>query len=225
MLVYKVVKIPQVERKRMSITQAQKPAFAFDIHKVLLNPDIWGMIRVLAAKKYSCLLMLIDPRFWFHIFYNGAIPERTVNGLVKTYHSLGVTKELLINVLAMQKPNLALISTLEKLHAHGYKLYVASNIWEKLFEATKDKFSFLQFVFAGYFIVSQKHNFIEKPNIHYFEQLKMLITAQNGDVPIVFVDDHRRNTQAAQKVGFKTITFSSNHQLFSDLKKMGIYVA
>jgi len=61
---------------------------------------------------------------------------------------------------------------------------------------------------------------IRKPNLKIYKLLlsKLKIPAKN----CLFIDNQKWNIEPAKKLGFQTILFKNNKQLFEQLSKLGI---
>lgn len=99
----------------------------------------------------------------------------------------------------------------------NYRLYALTNWSGELFHHALERFDFLQY-FEG-ILVSGDEN-IKKPDLRIYNLIleRYAIEAETA----VFIDDNKRNIEAAKEVNLKTIHFQSPEQLKADLKKLGI---
>lgn len=111
------------------------------------------------------------------------------------------------------------IALIPKLKENGYKLYIISNYVKEAIEEMKRRHNFFDY-FEG-LIVSCYVNFI-KPELDIYNFLlkKYKLNAEQ----CLFIDDSKENTNAAEIIGIKTITYTSNHQLLDELDKCQIRI-
>lgn len=194
--------------------------FAVDLHKVLIMPDYKSMLALLSTHKYL-FLSLFDPRVWYHIIKEGAIPEKIIDAIHKRYHTKGIHKDFLITILNCQHLNVPTVEVFQKLKAQGYEIYLASNIWPDLFQDLMQKFPTLKNLFNGCYIPSKENNYIEKPDHRYFENFKTYLATQaHRRKDIIFVDNSRANIRAAQHERFITILYKDTATLIKNLKQL-----
>lgn len=109
------------------------------------------------------------------------------------------------------------IEILKEVKQKGYKTYVLSNYHSKAFERVSKENSFFE-LFDG-MVVSSKVKHL-KPDSKIF----YCLMDSYGIVPeeTLFIDDTVENTEAAIKLGFNAINFSSPLQLLDELMKYNI---
>ncbi len=127
------------------------------------------------------------------------------------------------------QPNQPVIDIIMQLHASGYAHYVASNIGPRALEALRDKISCSYH--NGLFNILDKGlivNYGKKPMTHctfgnatyhltpfykpqeqFFIELKRLFGADPRQIP-VFIDDSKKNIQAAVRQGFVGIWYDTS---------------
>jgi len=111
------------------------------------------------------------------------------------------------------------VKILHELKSNGYKTYILSNFIIEAFEYVKDKYDFLS-LFDGKIISGNVK--VIKPE---FEIYQKLIDKYNL-IPeeCIFIDDVRAFLSRAKKLNMKTILFSQNTDLRSELKKFNVNV-
>ena len=111
------------------------------------------------------------------------------------------------------------IALIPKLKEKGYKLYIVSNYVKEAIEEMKRRHSFLDY-FDG-MIISCYVNYI-KPELDIYNSLLKKYKLKANQC--LFIDDSKENTNAAEIIGIKTITYTSNHQLLNELDKHQIKI-
>lgn len=103
----------------------------------------------------------------------------------------------------------------EELKSQGFHLYIISNYGEYLFEQTKDKMKFLEYMDGVIFSYQCKKI---KPNLEIYEELlkKYHLNADES----VFIDDCLENVEAAENVGYHGIQFLDYEQAKVELENM-----
>lgn len=109
------------------------------------------------------------------------------------------------------------IKIVYELKSKGYKLYLLSNYHTQAFDWIYENYDFFK-LFDG-MIVSAKVKCL-KPSPDIFKKLAK--TYQILPEESVFIDDTLINIDAAEKLGFKALHFTSPDQLFEDLRLIDI---
>jgi FMN phosphatase YigB (HAD superfamily) len=111
------------------------------------------------------------------------------------------------------------VQVLEDLNKKGYDCFYLSNFIEEAYEFVSNKFEFFSFFKGG--IISALVKMI-KPEQQIY--LALLQKYQLDPKKCVFIDDIVCFLRPAQKMGFKTIHYSSNCDLRERLKQLGIKI-
>ncbi len=196
--------------------------FAFDIHKVVMRPDISKMVKLAFSKlKWGILPIFFEPILWYYIFSEGASPERVINKIAQKYKNKGVTKEFLIKFLNSQIVDQSMINLILKLKKDGYKVYAASNIWSELLDDLKKEKPIFNDLFDGIYHPT-KGNPYEKPEKHYYQNLKKYLKDHGEQSKkIIFIDDRYENVSAAIEEGLIGIRFKNSSNLVKNLNSLG----
>lgn len=107
----------------------------------------------------------------------------------------------------------------QRLHAHGFNIYCATNIGSIFFQDLQQKFPQIfnnNFVKHGMTVDYSASDIIAKPDPRYFEQLKAKLNP-NGDKRIIFIDNTLGHVIEARKAGLIGIHFHNVEQLKRDL--------
>lgn len=104
---------------------------------------------------------------------------------------------------------------IQSLKEKGYQVYILSNYGETTFAEARRTFSFLQYPDGMVISYEIKH---VKPEREIYEEL----IKRYHIVPeqTVFIDDLTVNIEAAQKMGFQTILFTSKEEVERQLENM-----
>ena len=115
------------------------------------------------------------------------------------------------------EPLTGTIEIVRKLKGAGYLVYGLSNWSAETFPITRRKHDFFD-LFDG-FIISGEVNLV-KPDPAIFNLLLQRIGGEAHEC--LLIDDAPANVEAAQKLGFQTILFTSPDQLQIELQKFNI---
>ena len=124
-------------------------------------------------------------------------------------------KKVFYDFYSANLPVIKLIRRLKK----NYKIALLSNISKAWFELEKKRFN-LNELFD--FIVTSFEEKIAKPHKRIYEALINKSGFKSQE--IVFIDDRKKNLEAAKQFGMKTILFKSFEELVKELKEFGIKV-
>ena len=111
------------------------------------------------------------------------------------------------------------VQVLEDLNKKGYDCFYLSNFIEEAYEFVSNKFEFFSFFKGG--IISALVKMIKPEQQIYLALLKKY---RLDPKKCVFIDDIVGFLRPAQKMGFKTIHYSSNCDLRESLKQLGIKI-
>jgi 2-haloacid dehalogenase len=105
------------------------------------------------------------------------------------------------------------VAILAELRDAGYPLYVLSNWAAETFARVRGKYAFLDWF--DELIISAEVGLI-KPDPAIFAYLLERVGLPAEEC--LFIDDHATNTEAAEKLGFQTVLFSTPEDLERDLQ-------
>jgi 2-haloacid dehalogenase len=112
------------------------------------------------------------------------------------------------------------VSVLQALKAAGLRCYALSNMEPEAFAIRSARFPFMKW-FDGQVISGIEG--VAKPDSRIFE---LLLTRYDLDpVATVFVDDSKRNVEAARDLGFSVVHYTTAQQLKRELRALGLQSA
>jgi 2-haloacid dehalogenase len=117
----------------------------------------------------------------------------------------------------MRGPIDGTVEVLEVLCANNVPVYALTNWSAETFPLARERFGFLD-LFKG--IVVSGEEGLRKPDAAIFELLCERFDLEAEDT--LFIDDHRPNVEAAEKLGFHTVLFSGPSQLRGRLTGWGL---
>lgn len=200
----------------------------FDLHDVVLKPD--------KAERFK--IAMKNPAGTLGLAFGLAARKGAANGeeYALRLKKKGRTKEaeLVRKFSAAYKVDTDVFDILKTLKTKGYRVCMASNIGTQNLndllnpflskkgkkQATRVKVrealeSFDDLIFVDY----ESQNVITKPSHDYF---KIVQDSCGHDKHVIFVDDNKKNVDAANACGLDGIRFTSAKQLKRDLEKRRI---
>lgn len=117
----------------------------------------------------------------------------------------------------MVRPMPASIELLHELHEREVPLYALSNWNAETFDVARNMFPFLD-LFRRLFISGKVG--LMKPDPKFYGLLLRELELQPAE--IMFVDDHPSNVEAARRIGFQAVQFSSPRDLREELVRLGL---
>lgn len=198
-------------------------AIAFDIDDVILERS-YSIPALLWKHKVELLKSILDfslVRDLFYLFRKTA-PLGAYIVLLEKRHSrlVGLARDLALT-RTLNPKTACIITELLKL---GYNLHIATNeVWE-VFSLHAERFPIFQrfstYTFADY---ARFPEFTQKPDRSYFERLRARILDHAPQAKhLIFIDDRARNVNAARKLGFIGIVFTTADALERQLVAMNI---
>ena len=109
------------------------------------------------------------------------------------------------------------IPLLKALKEAGFQLYYLSNYSKKAYDECGESLSFMPFMDGG-LVSFQAHK--TKPDPEMFTMFLEWYGLDAGEC--IFIDDTAENVEAAIKLGFTGIVFTSYRQLAADLSRFGV---
>ena len=109
------------------------------------------------------------------------------------------------------------VDILERLDREGYELHALTNWSAETFPIARERYDFLK-RFRSILVSGEER--LVKPDPAIF---KLMLERINHPADhCLFIDDSKKNIEAAAKIGFDTVHFQAAEQLGSELKKRGI---
>lgn len=195
----------------------------FDLGNVLLNfkPEIF-LLKYTKDEQYihNFISKVIRNKIWFNLDRGTISLEKAKEEFIKKYpedNSFLITFfEHWIEMLTPIKEN---VKILYDLKANGYNTYILSNFIEEAFEIIKKRYKFFS-LFDGQIISGQEK--VIKPELEIYQKLidKYKLIPEE----CVFIDDIRSFLFRARKLNMKTILFTPNTDLRTELRNLNINV-
>ena len=198
--------------------------FVFDIHGVFLHFSYTQIMAMLwhFPHKMKFFLFGCNPWVWYlalKTYWKYPSGEGFFMNMAKQFSWLYTYQSEIIQLMNCQKPIPATMKIIQKLHKKGYQLDILSNIGEKTFADLQKRYKTLFSYFSHIRIIKAKEDYICKPNKKRFmPYLRKPDSLRN----IIFIDNSKENSNAAQAYGLVTIRYRSAYQLNCSLKKMKI---
>lgn len=204
----------------------------WDVHEVLFTRNIfhWAYLFLCYPKKWRVIcsidlhILSLFFRYGLHVLRIKRAElssEELINYALK--HNKFELAEVSIRIGCDYAPIPGMLQLIQRLHARGYQLHIASNLGHAVYET----FRTLYPEFFCYFSTVQiaywdGPHLIKKPNTLFF---KHYITTHNIDpATVLFIDDKQYNIDAASTLGIAGIRYTHFKTLLTDLKKYNIFV-
>ena len=111
------------------------------------------------------------------------------------------------------------IPLVQSLKEAGFHVFFLSNYSKKAYDECGESLAFMPYMDGG--LVSFKAR-MTKPDPKMYQMFLEKYGLRAGDC--VFVDDTAENVEAAKKIGFRGIVFTSYDELLLELKKLGVKI-
>jgi len=204
-----------------------------DIHEVMLQKFIGPMLKAAAyfPKKYEMIKGV--SRELLAAMYQLRNQKNVTGELfarVALQHNNKALAEFIIMLASIQFPIEGTVETIKELKARGFKLYIASNIgpisFAKLQETKPELFNSDIFELEFSQIANyEPGKMVCKPDPLFFEELKAKVRqhqrslGNNKELNMLFIDDSKKNIDAAVKSGLHVVHFKNPVQLKESLKQ------
>ena len=195
----------------------------FDLGNVLLNfkPETF-LLRYTKDEQYiqNFISKVIRNKIWFRLDRGTISLENAKEEFIKKYsedNSFIIT--FFEHWMEMLTPIQENVKVLCDLKANGYNTYILSNFIEETFEIMEIKYNFFS-LFNGKIISGQEK--VIKPEIEIYQKLidKYNLVPEE----CVFIDDIRSFLSRARKLKMKTIWFSTDTDLRTELRKLDVNI-
>ncbi|MEE9377137.1 MAG: HAD family phosphatase [Candidatus Lokiarchaeia archaeon] len=195
----------------------------FDLGNVLLNfkPETF-LLRYTKDEQYiqNFISKVIRNKIWFRLDRGTISLENAKEEFIRMYpedsNFLITFFEHWMEMLTPIQENVKILCDLK---TNGYKTYILSNYIEEAFEITEKKYDFFS-LFNGKIISGQEK--VIKPEIEIYQKLidKYNLVPEE----CVFIDDIRSFLFRARKLKMKTILYTPDTDLRTELRKLDISV-
>lgn len=173
------------------------------------------MVRALMRFPYKAqaLSLICNPFLWRNlsrIRQTTNVGDEVYELLVEKHPKLALFAEHLLALENEQMPDFTMLEVIHTLKQQGVKVYVLSNIGEKMYGALSAKYPEVFTLFDGIFIPTKALDYCQKPRLCFYEKfLEHVKNEGNERKHVLFVDDKRVNVEAAALCGISSILFSS----------------
>ena len=160
----------------------------------------------------------MDSQFWNEFDRGQLTDEQMLAGFIRNDPSVEKEiRQIFANLHGILTKADYAIPWIRELKEKGYQVLVLSNLSDKVARENPDALDFLEYVDGG--ILSYRDGVI-KPDPAIYR----LLIDRYGLKPeeCVFLDDIRKNLDAAKKFGIHTILFQNVDQAKEELKKLGV---
>lgn len=190
--------------KKLHITP-QNALFAFDLHGTILKANKLEIFKILIHD----LPKLPFSIFVKILFWDLALKLSTGTFMIKQAliilnnenpKAANTIEHMAVKIMKAYTLTPHIKELLRELTHNGYKLYIASSIWQEGFDELIKKYPELKELFSGAYISCENNNYIHKPEqIYYAEFNEYLKQHHEEHEHILFFDDKYTNIQAIPK--------------------------
>lgn len=200
-------------------------AIVFDLHDVLFLRDYKKMLLILFATPGKCklLITIFNPYFLYDLlclYRKTRVTEQYIITLGTKYPALAHHIQRGIAITNALIPCKELFNLVQQLKHHGYSLYIFSNIGMNTYELLMKEYSSFFTMFDGIHYTHAHNNWVQKPlplayNL-FVERFKL------DPASLIFIDDSKKNSNAAQQYGITSIHYTSADTLKHAFLNLGI---
>ena len=184
----------------------------FDLGRVLLNfePLEYTYKKISDKQKaYKIYQEIFKSNEWI-MLDRGSITEKDAVDRIceRNPEDSKLIREVMNNWYEILTPMEDVVDILKELKLQGYKIYFLSNFHLLAFENISRKYEFFKNFDGG--VVSYKENLLKPENEIYNK-----LSSRYGINPSesIFIDDTKENIISAEKLGFRTVLFTSSIDL------------
>jgi 2-haloacid dehalogenase len=194
----------------------------FDLGNVLVSWDPANLYRKIFtdSQEMNFFLANIGTMEWHTLQDGGRSPQEGTADLVQQYpqHEEAIRAFYTRWKEMFNGPIEGSVQVLKELKEKGYPVYALSNWNRELYEQTVDDFPFLDW-FDGKIISSDEE--MKKPDEAIFQLLfeRFSINPKTA----IFIDDNKANTETAERLGLRSILFTSPEALRNELQTLQIF--
>ncbi len=211
----------------LEVVTPETTVIAFDLHNVVFKKQtrkiVMQGLRLLPKGTWRYTL---SPRLWYRFYKlrsQSAVAEDIFEKMSQQYPGLARFRGDFIRMTNHQKPIALVMHMIKSLKAHGYKLYILSNIGEETFKELSVIYPELLEYFDGAFTATADNNYLHKPHLAFYKEFKSFMkTEGHHDKQILFIDDLKKNLAAAAECNIAGVHFTSPKRLARAFKKLDI---
>jgi FMN phosphatase YigB (HAD superfamily) len=200
-------------------------AIAFDLHDVLFMRNYKKMLYLMLTTpgKLKIIITLFNPRFLYDVlclYRKTRVAEEYILTLGAKYPLLKPHIDRGIAITNSLLPCNELFHITQQLKEHGYSLYIFSNIGKKTYHELLKIHAPLFTLFDGIHYTHENNNWLQKPLPNAYHHFIKRFNLKPSEV--VFIDDSKKNSNAAQSCGITAIHYKSVDQLRNSFLHLGI---
>ncbi|WP_319202758.1 HAD family phosphatase [uncultured Ilyobacter sp.] len=184
----------------------------FDLGRVLLNfePLEYTYKKIPDKQRaYKIYQEVFKSNEWIMLDRGVITEEEAINRICdRNLENDQLIREVMNNWYEILTPMKDVVEILKKLKLMGYKIYFLSNFHLLAFEKVSKKYDFFRNFEGG--IVSYRENQL-KPENEIYNTLSDRYDINPSES--IFIDDTKENIISAEKLGFKTVLFTSSIDL------------
>jgi putative hydrolase of the HAD superfamily len=195
----------------------------FDLGKVLLNFEpLEYLYKNIPEKEraYKIYEEVFKSNEWI-MLDRGVITEKeAINRICdRNTENNQLIKDVMNDWYEILTPMEDVVDILKELKLLGYKIYFLSNFHLLAFESVSKKYDFFRSFDGG--IVSYKEKVLKPENEIYN---KLVSTYEVSPSESIFIDDKKENIISAEKLGFKTVLFTTSIDLKEKLLEYNCFL-
>ena len=190
-----------IVQQPMHIYKHDALIIAFDLHEVLMKLDLPALLR-------SSLYALVSrPRSTFKLAYDYLSDQE-----------LDFSERATRNIFNAQSPIHETWTIAYELNAHGFPLFLFSNIEPQTFKELQERYPTQFSLFQGFHTARSKE--LQKPSLAAYLDFEAFLKSFGYLHPlIIFIDDNKNNITVARKIGWSAILYKNPQQLAQALEQ------
>lgn len=198
---------------------------AFDLHDVLFARNYKRMLYLMftAPGKLKIISTIFNPRFIYdlvRLYRKTRVAEEYILTLGTKYPPLQQHIDRGIAITNSLLPRFELFQIIQELKKQDYSLYIFSNIGKKTYQELLKIHAPLFSIFDGIHYTHEKNDWIQKPFPRAYHDFIHRFNLNPAEV--IFIDDSKKNSNAAQLCGITAIQYKSIDQLQNSFLKLGV---
>lgn len=207
------------------IVERKRPIFLWDLHEVVFCKSWKQLLRVVMTCESKKNVFSTLPKKLISLyrkrFLNRTRKNISITDLIYIAQTENNKKlmDFVFNICCAYQPVPRVVGLIESLKQHGFVNHVGSNIARPVFDQFKEQYQpvFSLFDYAHVVDVAAYEKVIQKPDPLFFKSYLDIHRLQASDV--VFIDNKKKNINAAKVLGFQTIHFKRPSQLRRELER------
>lgn len=194
----------------------------FDLGNVMIDfePKIYVKSKIAEEKVEELYKCIFQSDEWPMLDRGTICEEEAKRNIINR----NIENEELINIVFenwydILTPIESSVNVLKKLKQNGYNVYYLSNFHLAAFEYINNKYNLFELFDGGVFSFREK---LLKPEKEIYEKIISKYNFEPAET--VFIDDMKKNIEAAMNLGFKGINLKQPQDLEIELEKLGVEI-